>query len=421
MSTQAGTIQAAAPVQQAERIGALDTLRGFALLGILVMNIMSFSMIFSAYFNPTNWGDLTGANYWVWFGSHVLFDQKFMTLFSMLFGAGVVLFTERAEAKGESPRRLHYRRMLWLILFGLLHGFLLWYGDILYVYGMCGLLVYLFRRCEPRTLIVLGILLIAAASGLQWFMGWSMQFWPAAEVANVQQMWRPDAAKVAEEMTAYRGGWLEQMAHRVPFFAEFSFIFFWMFFWRPAGVMLLGMALYKLGALSAQKSNGFYAALVGAGALVGVPLIVYGVRLNEAAGWNLEWSMFHGAQLNYWASVLVSLGYVGLVMLVCKSGALGWLTARLAAVGQMAFTNYLLHTILCTTIFYGHGLGYFGSVERTGQILIVFGVWAFQLIVSPIWLRYYRFGPFEWLWRSLTYGSPQPFRRAVPLPAPATA
>ncbi|MGH9812009.1 MAG: DUF418 domain-containing protein, partial [Candidatus Acidiferrales bacterium] len=206
-----------------------------------------------------------------------------------------------------------------------------------------------------------------------------------------------------------------------PFFFEFSTVFFLMFFWRPAGVMLLGMALYKVGALSAQRSAQSYATLVAVGALVGVPLIVYGVRLNEAAGWNLEWSMFHGAQLNYWGSVLVSLGYVGLVMLVCKSGALGWLTARLAAVGQMAFTNYLLHTIICTTIFYGHGLGYFGSVERTGQILIVFAVWVFQLIVSPIWLRYYRFGPFEWLWRSLTYGSLQPFRRAVPVPAPATA
>jgi len=421
MSTQAVATHTAAPVAQAERIGALDTLRGFALLGILVMNIMSFSMIFSAYFNPTNYGDLTGANYWVWFLSHVLVDQKFMTLFSMLFGAGVVLFTERAEAKGESPRRLHYRRMLWLILFGLLHGFLLWYGDILYVYGMCGLLVYLFRRCEPRTLIALAILFIAAASGLQGFMGWSMQFWPAEEVANVQQMWRPNAAKIAEEMSAYRGGWLEQMQHRVPFFAEFSLVFFWMFFWRPAGVMLLGMALYKLGAFSAQRSSGFYAALVAAGALVGLPLIVYGVRLNEAAGWNLEWSMFHGSQLNYWGSVLVSLGYVGVVMLVCKSGALGWLRASLAAVGQMAFTNYLLHTIICTTIFYGHGLGYFGSVERTGQIRIVLAVWALQLIVSPIWLRYYRFGPFEWLWRSLTYGRPQPFRRAVAVPAPAAA
>jgi len=421
MNTQAATIQGAAPVGQAERIGSLDTLRGFALLGILVMNIMSFSMIFSAYFNPTNYGDLTGANYWVWFGSHVFFDQKFMTLFSMLFGAGVVLFTERAEAKGQSPRRLHYRRMLWLILFGLLHGFLLWYGDILYVYGMCGLLVYLFRKCEPRTLIALGILLIAAASAISLIFGWTIQFWPPEEIAKMQQMWRPDAAHVAAEMNAYRGGWLEQMAHRVPLFFEFSTVFFLMFFWRPAGVMLLGMALYKVGALSAQRSARFYAALIALGALVGVPLIVYGVRLNEAAGWDMRWSFFHGQQLNYWGSVLVSLGYVGLVMLVCKSGALGWLTARLAAVGQMAFTNYLLHTIICTTIFYGHGLGYFGYVERTGQILIVFAVWAFQLVVSPIWLRYYRFGPFEWLWRSLTYGSPQPFRRSAPLPVPATA
>ncbi|MGH9788863.1 MAG: DUF418 domain-containing protein, partial [Candidatus Acidiferrales bacterium] len=358
MSTEAATMQAAGPtttvgagpVAQAERIGALDTLRGFALLGILVMNIMSFSMIFSAYFNPTNWGDLTGANYWVWFGSHVLFEMKFMTLFSMLFGAGVLLFTERAEAKGESPRRLHYRRMLWLILFGALHGYLLWYGDILFVYGMCGLLVYLFRKCEPRTLIVLGILLIAAASALSVLFGWTIQFWPAEEVAKMQQMWRPDAAHVAAEINAYRGGWLEQMAHRVPLFFEASTVFFLMFFWRPAGVMLLGMALYKLGALSAQRSARFYATLVALGALVGLPLIVYGVRLNEAAGWDMRWSFFHGQQLNYWGSVLVSLGYVGLVMLVCKSGALAWLTARLAAVGQMAFTNYLLHTIICTTI-----------------------------------------------------------------------
>jgi uncharacterized protein len=344
-----------------------------------------------------------------------------MTLFSMLFGAGVVLFTERAEAKGESPRRLHYRRMLWLILFGLLHGYLLWYGDILYAYGMCGLLVYLFRRCEPRTLIAVGILLIAAASAISLLFGWSMQFWPAEEVAKMQQMWRPDAAKVAEEMNAYRGGWLEQMQHRVPFFFEFSTVFFLMFFWRPAGVMLLGMALYKLGAFSAQRSPRFCLALIAGAVLVGLPLIVYGVRLNEAAGWGLEWSMFRGAQLNYWGSLLVSLGYVGLVMLVCRSGALKWLITRLAAVGQMAFTNYLLHTIICTTIFYGHGFAYFGSVERTGQILIVFAVWAFQLIVSPIWLRHFRFGPFEWLWRSLTYGSRQPFRRAMPVPEPATA
>ncbi len=421
MGTQAATIRAAAPVAETERIAALDTLRGFALLGILVMNIQSFSMIFSAYFNPTNYGDLTGANYWVWFVSHVFFDQKFMTLFSMMFGAGVVLFTERAEAKGLSPRRLHYRRMLWLILFGLLHGYLLWYGDILYTYGVCGLLVYLFRRCSPRTLIVLAILSLAVGSGLSWFFGWSMQFWPAEEVANVQQMWRPDAAKVAEEVNAYRGGWLEQMQHRVPFSFEFQTIFFLMFFWKPAGVMLLGMALYKLGALSGQRSTRFYAALVAVGALVGLPAVIYGVHLNEASGWSVEWGMFHGQQINYWASVLVSLGYVGVVMLVVKSDALKWLTARLAAVGQMAFTNYLLQTIICTTIFYGHGFGLFGEVSRVQQFGIVLAVWILQLAVSPLWLRRYRFGPFEWLWRSLTYGAQQPFRRAVPLAAPASA
>ncbi|MCI0626252.1 MAG: DUF418 domain-containing protein, partial [Acidobacteria bacterium] len=288
MDAQAPTMHAAAPVAQAERIGSLDTLRGFALLGILVMNIQSFSMIFSAYFNPTNYGDLTGANYWVWLLSHVLFDQKFMTLFSMLFGAGVLLFTERAVAKGQSPARLHYRRMLWLILFGLLHTYLLWYGDILYLYGVSGLGIYLFRKRRPRTLIAVGILSLVAGSAISFLFGWSTQFWPAEEMRNLQQMWQPDAAKVAEEVNAYRGGWLEQMRHRVPTSFQFQTLFTLMFFWRPAGVMLIGMALFKLGALSAQRSARFYWSLVAAGALVGLPLIVYGAHRNQAAGWSME-------------------------------------------------------------------------------------------------------------------------------------
>lgn len=420
MNTPAATTQATAPTTQAERINSLDVLRGFALLGILVMNIMSFSMIFSAYINPTVYGNLTGLDYWVWFFSHVLFDQKFMTLFSMMFGAGVVLFTERVAAQGRRPARLHYRRMAWLILFGLLHAYLLWYGDILFTYGVCGLLVYLFRKRQPRTLLILGIISLAIGSAISFLFGLSIPYWPAEEVRNIQQMWQPDAARVASELNAYRGGWLAQMQHRVPTSFEFQFIFFFFFFWKPAGVMLLGMALYKWGALSAQRSARFYWNLVIAAVLVGLPMIVFGAHLNQASGWNLAWAFFHGQQINYWSSVLVSLGYMGMVMLVCKSGALRWLTARLAAVGQMAFTNYLLHTIICTTIFYGHGFGYFGSVERTGQILIVFGVWVFQLIASPIWLRHFRFGPFEWLWRSLTYRSLQPFRRTAQLaPSPA--
>jgi uncharacterized protein len=125
----------------------------------------------------------------------------------------------------------------------------------------------------------------------------------------------------------------------------------------------------------------------------------------------MEYSMFLGTQFNYWGSIFVSCGYIGIMMLICRSALLGWLISTLAAVGRMALTNYLMQTVICTTIFYGFGFGLYGSVERVWQLMIVFAVWAAQLVWSPLWLARFRFGPAEWLWRSLTYGRRQPMRR----------
>ncbi len=157
----AGVINRREPVSERERIFTLDVLRGFAVLGILPMNIQDFSMPGAAYLNPTAYGDLHGANYWVWLLSHLLADEKFMTIFSMLFGAGIFLMTSRIEAAGQPSAALHYRRMGWLVLFGLLHAYLLWSGDILFSYGVCGLLVFLFRKWRPRTSLIVGALSLA--------------------------------------------------------------------------------------------------------------------------------------------------------------------------------------------------------------------------------------------------------------------
>jgi uncharacterized protein len=401
------------PTAEPERISSLDTLRGFALLGILVMNIQSFAMPFSAYMNPTNYGDLHGINFAVWIAGHLLFDQKFISMFSMMFGAGVVLMTTRMEARGEKPARFHYRRMLWLLLFGLLHAYLLWYGDILVLYALCGMLIYPARRWKPRTLLIVGVASLAVGSLLSLFFGLTMPYWPPENVTEVETMWHPTSEKINAELQAYHGGWLKQMEHRVPTTFEFETFGTLMFFWKPAGLMLLGMAFYRMGVFAAQASRAFYAGLVAAGVVVGLPLVGYGVYRNFDAAWQLRYSMFLGAQWNYWGSLPVALAWVGALMLICKSGAWRGLTSRLAAVGQMAFTNYLLHTFICITIFYGHGFGWFGSAARWQQALVVAGVWAFQLIVSPLWLRHFGFGPFEWLWRSLTYSTRQPFRRAA--------
>lgn len=402
------------PVLESERLTALDTLRGFAVLGILVMNIQSFAMPFAAYYNPTTYGNLDGANYWTWFFGHVLADQKFMTIFSLLFGAGLLLLTSRIEARGGSPARVHYSRMAWLLVFGLLHAYLLWYGDILVLYAFCGLLIYPCRKLRPRTLLIIGLLVIAIGSGISLLGGLSMRYWPPEVLAKFLSDWKPPPEVVAQEVAAYRGGWLAQMHARVPVSFEFHtfFIFVWGM-WRAGGLMLVGMALYKLRFFSAERSRASYLVLIALAVFAGLPVVLYGVQRNFSLHWDVRYSFFFGQQFNYWGSLLVSLGWIGLLLLACNASCLGWLTRPLSAVGRMAFSNYILQTLVCTSIFYGHGLGLFGRVERVGQIAIVAAVWAVLLIFSSLWLRNFQFGPLEWLWRALTYWQRPPFRRPV--------
>lgn len=405
-----------APVGEKDRIVSLDVLRGVAVLGILVLNIQAFAMISGAYMNPTAYGSLDGANGWVWRLSHVLGDQKFISIFSMLFGAGVVLMTTKADATGRGAARLHYRRMGWLILFGLLHAHLLWYGDILYTYGVCGLVLYLLRRLPPWVLFTLALVCLAVASGINMMFGWSMQFWGDEGVRQFSdEAWLPVPELVQAELDAYRGGWLEQMSKRVPmaFFFQTFLLTLGGIGLKAGAMMLTGMGLYKLGVLSAARSVRTYLVLAAVGLGVGLPIVEFGVRQHFAHGWDVRYSFFFGVQYNFWASALVAIGYVGVVMLVVKLGVLRPLTRALAAVGRMALTNYFMQTIICTTIFYGHGFGQFGRFERVEQIGVVAAVCAAQLAWSPVWLRYFRSGPFEWLWRSLSYWHVQPFLRPV--------
>jgi uncharacterized protein len=383
-------------------------------LGILVMNIQDYSMINAAYSNPTAYGDLTGPNWRVWLLSHIFADQKFMTLFSMLFGAGIVLFTTRAQSKGVQQAGVHYRRTLWLLLFGILHGYGLWRGDILYAYAVCALLVYLFRGLPPKRLLSLGFVSLAICSVLYLLIGMSIPSWPTEDVvAMTEDFWMPTNDQIAEEVAAYSGSYSEQMTHRIPTTMGMQTgAFFFYFLWRAGGLMLIGMALYKLGVLAAEFTTRFYLALMVVGFGIGIPLITYGVDRHIHYGWSFEYSFFLGSQFNYWGSLFVATAYLGSVMLAVRCIKSRRLWEPLAATGRMAFTNYIMQTVLCTFIFYGHGLGLFGTVERTGQILLVMGIWILQILVSWLWLRYFRFGPLEWLWRSLTYWRVQPMGRA---------
>lgn len=402
----------AGPVTLEERIHSLDILRGVAVLGILLMNVSSFAMIDSAYFNPSAWGDLTGMNRLVWMLLHVFADQKFMTIFSILFGAGIVIFAERCEAKGRRPAGLHYRRSFWLLVFGLFHAYLMWYGDILVAYACCAFVVYLFRRLRPGRLLALGLLSVSVSFSLMILSGWSMQFWPPEAVEQMRVgMWNPTEEMVAAEIAAYRGGFMAQMSKRwiSALMLQTQGFLFWGA-WRAGGLMLVGMALYKWGVLSARRSRRFYAVMALVGFHVGIPVTLYGARQQFAHDWAFEYSWFFGTQFNYWASLFVSAGYIGLIIWLGK--VLPRLSAWpvFSAVGRMAFTNYILQTVICTFVFYGHGLGLYCRLERAEQMVVVLSVWAVILFVSPLWLARFRFGPLEWLWRSLTYWKRQPFR-----------
>ncbi len=403
-----GSVARSGPVTAAERIVPLDVLRGAALLGILLMNIRLFADIAAAYENPTAHGNLEGINYVVWYLTALLADNKFMALFSMLFGAGIVLMAARQEEAGRRPVLLHLRRMAMLLLMGLAHAYLLWPGDILYTYALCGTFVYFFRRCRPAVLVGLGVCLLAVGSAIPLFLYAHL---PAPEREAMRQELQPPLADVEAEIEAYRGSWWQQFQPRASVAWDIQTReFIAVLGWRAAGLMLLGMALFKWRVLDASRSRGFYLGMIGVGVLVGLPLIAYGVYAIEASGWDPPYLLLAGSQFNYWGSLPLAGAWVGLVMLGCRSPRLVSMMPPLAAVGRMALSNYLLQTVLCTWIFNGHGLGLFGSLQRIEQMGVVVAVWLVQLVLSPLWLRHFRFGPAEWLWRSLTYGRIQPLR-----------
>ncbi|MEQ9302027.1 MAG: DUF418 domain-containing protein [Cyclobacteriaceae bacterium] len=394
------------------RIESLDVIRGFAVLGILIMNIQSFSMPGPAYLNPMAYGDMAGGNRWVWIVSHVFADSKFMSLFSMLFGASILLISDNAEKKLGSSIGMHYRRNFWLLLIGLFHAYVMWQGDILTPYAVIAFLVYPMRKMKVRSLLIVGTLLFSVSSILYLFTGMSIQYMPATDLAGLMSGWQPTVEQIQLEIAAFTGTFSQQMEARVEeTIMMHTTVFLILFLWRISGLMLIGMALYKSGFFQGGFSKAFYTRTMLIAGVIGFALVVYGVVQNFGHEWSLEYSMFIGSQYNYWGSLGVAIAYVAIMNLIIKSGALTAIRIRLAAVGKLALTNYLSQTLLGTFIFYGFGLGLFGQIERSGQIGIVILIWVFQLVVSPIWLKHFHYGPAEWMWRSLSQMKWQAFRK----------
>lgn len=424
----------AKPLRGGERIHSLDVVRGVALFGILLMNITLFGMPM-AYSDPTVYGGATGASLWAWIIATVGFEGTQRALFSILFGASLVLLTARLESAGRADAAdIYYRRALWLIVFGVVHAYLiLWIGEILYFYGLTALFLYALRKLSPRFLLAM------AAGGIVLGMSWNIldsytatQKWGKAQAAQTildggaelteeqqadVEAWegfveetKPDQRTLDASIEAHRGSYFDVLVFQAPMAAYFEHWYFYRYFFDVFSLMLIGMALFKLGVLTLQQPSRVYWTMVLVGYPIGFAVNLY--ELDIVLEDNFSVLALLRASWTYDVGRLaMTAGHLGALLLFCRSGWLRWLQRGLAAVGRMALSSYISHSVICAFVFYGFGLGLYGQLERYELYYVVGAIWLFQLIVSPLWLKHYRFGPLEWLWRTLTYLERQPMRR----------
>ncbi len=400
-----------------DRFESLDVLRGVAVLGIFAVNVLAMGFPWTVLSNPTVFAQFheAGGRFWHTV-SATFFQFKFITLFSAMFGAGMVLMLggERDETSASAETALHRRRMGWLFVIGMIHCHLIWYGDILVPYAIAGLIVVGARFWPVRRLIGVGALLITANFALFAMEDIGVRMMDPAERAELQaEIWSPPPQAIEEDLDLYRGNFIERLpgAAGQSLLAQSAQTFF--LGARTVGLMMLGMAAYKSGFLTLGWPGRRYLALGGPAALAGAAGSLWGARHNLLVDFDMA-RVFAGEAALYWASLLQAFGYAALVMAACTAPVLAKWRAPFAAAGRMALTNYLASSIIGVLIFYGPpGLGLIGTFSFPELALTVAAVWTFILAWSPLWLARFRFGPAEWLWRSLTYGEMQPMGRGA--------
>lgn len=396
-----------APTAEAERLDFLDVLRGAAVLAIFVVNIKAMAYPFAYYANASLWPgeyDMTVAAVQAF-----LVEDKWRTIFTALFGAGLALAADRAASRGASGRGLMIRRLLLLAVFGAMHLLLIWMGDILLTYALAGLIAMWFRNAGARTLLLFGS--IAVGIGLVWtgLFNAAPAFIPEVRAEIEPILWGTDADALAEEKATMLGGVDGHLATRFESFVPYIFMYFLVggYWLETVGIMLFGMWAYRIGFFSFRLGVGVYAvaALVGFVGAVAVDATRWTVLTQS--GWDFT-AYSVTIPLNYIDGFFGAVGYASLVGLIVRFGAA---PRALAAAGRMAFTNYIACSVIGTTLFYGHAGGLFAQFTNLQLMGVVAAVWAAILIWSPLWLSRFRFGPLEWVWRSLTYGRVQPLLR----------
>ena len=370
------------PVRESGRITSLDLIRGVAVLGILLMNAVYFGLGSAPYFNLSAGGSETWLDWAVGILGEVFIDQKFMGLFSLLFGAGMILFIDRANERGRRAVVLNLWRNALLLIIGILH-FTLWDGDVLMAYAISSVFLIALRKLPNSALISLGVVVFT----LSVVTALLAQNIADTTDASLSGLWTPGETSDEEIIV-------------VPFMLGYLL--------RALGLILVGAGLYRTGFMNGGLPERTYRLTAMVGVVVGLPLAAAGVIITAVNDYSREIA-FIGQIPNTLGSIPASLGYMSLIIL-WNNRADSWLKRRLRAVGRMALTNYLTQTLLgllvLTTL-----LGDVDFVNRSAVLVFVFAVWALQLWWSQAWLSHFLFGPAEWLWRVATYRTGQPLRR----------
>jgi uncharacterized protein len=409
----------------------------------------------SAYENPADyplpWDPIGSTsilvNHWqyaTWIIIHVLADMKFVTIFSIMFGAGIAIQAERAALRGRRPWAVHYSRMAALLLIGMFHAYFIWFGDILVMYCECGMLVFPARRLRAPLLIVLGVAMIGVYPVVSYYetIYYQRQMyvaeygmpddgppqadqspddvqappappeapWIIVKLRQTSESLLGDKVGHDEELSEFRGGYRAEMAARprISFENETTSFLEWEF-WRFGGSMLIGMGLSKLKFFHGHWPREAYAGLAAFAMPVGWMITLVGVMFNQMHHWDWSTLAFEGLQFNYWGSLISAFGYLSLGTLVAiwvgdhKHKLLELAVVPVRAIGRTALSNYILQSLIDTTFFYGHGFGYFGYISRLGALGVVLCIWTVNMTLSVLWLRHFKQGPLEWLWHRMVY------------------
>lgn len=408
------------------RIAQIDVLRGFAVLGVYWIGVGAFGLPYGANALPTLLGTPSTLNLAIWASTEVYMEAAVRGVFSMLFGASalILLAEDRLAAHGVAQVDRFYRRNLSLMLFGIVHAYLLlWPHDVLYAYGLLGLFIFPLRRVPAWVLLLVGVSLQAVADlEVDWaqVIGWLRGLPPSPDAALAAAGVSPGEgarfvnwlrAQMLQDIQTYRSGYLDIFAAQVAeVAAQQSTVFYKRHVYEIGGMMMIGMALYRWGVLSGRRHWGLYLGLSLFGFGLGGWLRGADVYQVWAQGFDpLTLVKLREGDLDL-GRLPVALGHVGLIGLLCRWGRAAWITGPLAATGRLALTHYISQTAFSIVLFYGLGFGLFARLERWQLALICLAVWGFQIGFSVLWLRRFRYGPLEWLWRSLIDGRYQSMR-----------